>query len=248
MTRILQLVAAASVLLTASAGAQAEGPKPVTFTGDIGFVNTAGNTSVTTLSVGDKLVARAGSLVLTQLFALVYGRSAGEENANSIGFRGRAELPLAGRLSAYGFAGYERNKFAGIARRFDEGVGLALAVVRQPNDELTLEGGAGLVQESRYLSGAEGATLKDSFASGRAALTFLHRFTKTAYFQESAEYLVNLEDTDASRINSESALVAPLSAHLAVKAAYLVKYNSRPLQASLKKTDRFLTTGRQITY
>ena len=248
MSRIFRLAALAGLLLPAGVRAQADAPKPVTFTGDIGFVNTAGNTSVTTLSVGDKLVARTGSLVLTQLFALVYGRSAGEENANSIGFRGRAELPISGRLSAYGFAGYERNKFAGIARRFDEGVGLALAVVKTPSDELTLEGGAGLVQESRYLSGTEGATLKDSFASGRAALSFLHRFTKTAYFQQGVEYLVNLEDTDASRVNSESALVAPISTHLSVKAAYLVKYNSRPLQASLKKTDRFLTTGLQISY
>ena len=248
MTRCFRLVTAAVLFSPSSLLAQTDAPKPVTFSGDIGFVNTAGNTSVTTLSVGDKLVARTGSLVLTQLFALVYGRSAGEENANSIGFRGRAELPLTGRLSAYGFAGYERNKFAGIARRFDEGIGLALAVLKTPGDELTLEGGAGLVQESRYLSGTEGATLKDSFASGRAALGFLHRFTKTAYFQQGVEYLVNLEDTDASRINSESALVAPLSAHLSIRAAYLVKYNSRPLQASLKKTDRFLTTGLQITY
>src|SRR6185503_15322773 len=99
MTRCFRLVTAAVLFSPSSLLAQADAPKPVTFSGDIGFVNTAGNTSVTTLSVGDKLVARTGSLVLTQLFALVYGRSAGEENANSIGFRGRAELPLTGRLS-----------------------------------------------------------------------------------------------------------------------------------------------------
>ena len=228
--------------------AQQPPPKKVTFTGDLGFVNTAGNTAVTTLSIGDKLVVRPGKVTVTQLFALVYGKNDGEENANSVLFRGRLDYPLTARLSAYGFGGYERNKFAGIARRFDEGVGLAVAVWEQPRNSLSLEAGAGLVQDSRYLDGTSGPTGKNTYASGRGALAFKHRFTETAYFQQILEYLPNLEDPDDSRLNSETALVAPISSHFGLKIGYLVKYNIRQPSAGLEKTDRFLTTSVQVTY
>ena len=71
--------------------AQAKPEKPVSFTGDIGAVNTAGNTSLTTLSVGDRLTVRSGKLLLTQTLALVYGKNEGVENANNQQLRGRAD-------------------------------------------------------------------------------------------------------------------------------------------------------------
>ena len=244
-------LAAASILFLFYAGAaaaQADAPKPVTFTGDLGFVSTAGNTSVTTLSVGDKLVARTGKVVLTQLFSLIYGRNEGVENANSILFRGRMDYPLSGKLSLYGFGGYERNKFAGIARRFDEGIGLAYKAWTHPKNELTIEAGVGQVQESRYLAGTFGATGKNNFTSARAAAAYKHLFTKTAYFSQTLEFLPNLENTDDYRLNSESALVAPVSSHFGLKMAYLIKYNALPPSAGLEKTDRLFTTGIQVTY
>ena len=246
--RILAAVSMLFLSYTGAAAAQADAPKPVTFTGDLGFVSTAGNTSVTTLSVGDKLVGRTGKVVLTQLFSLIYGRNEGEENANSILFRGRMDYPLSGKLSLYGFGGYERNKFAGIARRFDEGVGLAYKAWRHPMNELTIEAGLGQVQESRYLAGTFGATSKNNFTSARAAAGYKHLFTKTAYFSQTLEYLPNLENSDDYRINSESALVAPVSSHFGLKMAYLIKYNALPPSAGLEKTDRLFTTGVQVTY
>lgn len=246
----IQRTVAASLLIVLGAGAVSaqDAPKPVSFTGDLGFVNTAGNTSVTTLSVADKLVARTGKVVLTQLFGLIYGKNEGEENANSILFRGRMDYPLSGKLSVYGFGGYERNKFAGIARRFDEGAGLAYQLWKDPKNELGVEAGLGQVQESRYLAGTSGATGKNNFTSARAAAAYKHLFSKTAYFSQSAEFLPNLENSEDYRINSESALVAPISSHVALKMSYVIKYNALPPSAGLEKTDRWFTTGVQITY
>jgi putative salt-induced outer membrane protein len=243
---------AAAVLMLLSnpptVAAQDPAPKPVSFTGDIGFVSTAGNTSVTTLSLGDKLVGRAGKVVLTQLFSLIYGRNEGVENANSILFRGRIDYPLSGKLALYGFGGYERNKFAGIARRFDEGVGLAYKAWVHPKNELSVEAGLGQVQESRYLAGTEGATSKNNFTSARAAAAYKHLFTRAAYFLQTLEFLPNLENSDDYRINSESALVAPISTHFGLKMAYLIKHNALPPSAGLEKTDRLFTAGVQVTY
>jgi hypothetical protein len=62
---IAALCAALSMTGTAALNAQAKAEKPVSFTGDVGIVNTAGNTSLTTLSVGDKLTIRSGKVLLT---------------------------------------------------------------------------------------------------------------------------------------------------------------------------------------
>ena len=215
----------AAVLLVAATladSARAQDPKkPVTFTGDLGFVNTAGNTHLTTINIGDRLTATAGKLLLTQTFALVYGRSEGKQNANSQLLRARADYSLAARVAVYGFAGYERNRFAGIAHRIDEGIGLAAAV---------------------------DLTVGDNFVSGRLAARFKHLFSKVAYFQQALEFLPNLETTRDYRINSESALVAPISRHFGLKAAYLIRYNHAPPSPALARTDRLLTSGVQVTY
>jgi putative salt-induced outer membrane protein len=242
------LCAVLSMAGAVALSAQAKPEKPVSFTGDVGIVNTAGNTSLTTLSVGDKLTIRSGKVLLTQTFALVYGKSEGVENANNQLLRGRADYQLASRLSGYGFIGYERNRFAGISHRTDEGVGLALAAARGPSDELDLEGGVGLVQETLLPDPAVDVTVSGSYASGRAAARYKHLFTKVTYFQQTLEFLADLEATTKYRVNSESALVAPISSHLALKAGYLVKFNHAPPSPDLAKTDRTLTTGLQITY
>ena len=236
-----------AVSMAMSARAQ-DRKKPVSFVGDIGFVNTAGNTHLTTLNLGDKLTVRAGKAQLTQSFALVYGKSEGIQNANSQLARIRADYPLGARLAAYGFMGYERNRFAGIDHRTDEGVGLAAALLRTSMNELDLEAGVGLVQERLQPDPAIDVTVGDNFVSGRAAARFKHLFTKTTYFQQTLEFLPNLETTSDYRINSESALVAPISSHIGLKAGYLVKYNHTPPSPTLARTDRMLTTGVQVSY
>jgi len=89
-----------------------EPEKRFRFTGDIGVVNTAGNTRVTTINVGDELGYRIGKVLLTQTFALVYGKSEGELTTNSQVARGRAEFAFSDKVSGYTFVGYERNRFA----------------------------------------------------------------------------------------------------------------------------------------
>ena len=245
--RLGRAVALAMLVGTSEVAAQ-EAKKAVNFTGDVGFVNTAGNTHLTTLSLGDKLTVQAGKLLLTQTFALVYGKSEGEQTANNQLVRLRGDYPLTARLSTYGFVGYERNRFAGIDHRTDEGVGLAMALVKSEKDQLDLEAGIGLVQEHLLPDPDVDLTVSNNYAAGRAAARFKHLFTKTTYFQQTLEYLPNLEDGDQYRINSESALVAPISSHLGLKASYLIKYNHAPPSPDLAKTDRMLTTGLQVTW
>ena len=241
----------AILLLVSSAAGRVESQaqkKPVGFTGDAGLVSTAGNTHLLTLSLGDKLTAQTGKLLLTQTFALVYGKTDSVQTANSQLLRGRADYAFTGRLSGYGFVGYERNRFAGIDHRTDEGLGLALAAWRAAKNELDVEAGAGLVQEHLLPDPQIDVTVTDNFVSGRAAIRFKHLFNKATYFQQALEFLPNFERSTDYRINSESALVAPLSSHFALKASYLIKYNHAPPSPALARSDRMFTTGLQVTF
>ncbi len=236
-----------TLALPASFAHAQEPPRPIEFTGDIGLVNAAGNSRVTTINLGDRLLVRVGKVLLTQTFAMVYGRSEGEVNANNRQARVRAEYPAGGRVLAYGFVGYERDRFAGIARRFDEGAGISWAAVRGDQNELQVEAGLGFAQERVYPDPEEDLTISRRYLSGRLASRYRHRFTETAYLQQSVEFLPDLEHGLGHRLTSESALVAPLSRRIALKVTYLIKYNRTPPSAELVKTDRMLTTGLQVS-
>ncbi len=224
-----------------------EPERAVQFTGDIGLVNAAGNSRVTTLSIGDRLLVRAGKVLLTQTFALVYGRNDGELNANNQQARIRAEYPAGGRILGYGFVGYERNRFAGIARRTDQGVGVSWAALQTERHELQIEAGAGLAQEKVYPDPELEETTSRRFLSGRTAFRYRYRFNPTAHIQQSLEFLPDFNGGQAHRLASETVLVAPISRNIALKASYLIKYNRTPPSAELAKTDRLLTTGLQIS-
>ena len=208
---------------------------------DLGFVSTAGNTEVTTLNFGERLSYVTGPWLFAHVTAVVYGQSGGVETADQWKTGLRADRRLVSRLSAYGLVNYERNRFAGIGRRFEEAAGLAVKVVAAPRDALDVESGINFVQQRNL------ANITDSFAAGRAALTYQHKLTETAFVRQSGEVLVNLEQSEDARINSETSVVAPISQAIAMKAAYLIRFDNLP-EPGFEKTDRIFTTGIQIVF
>src|SRR5688572_31194747 len=106
---------------------------------------------------------------------------------------------------------------------------------------ILLEGGASFNQQRSTLD------LSDNFVAARGAAAFRHRFTATAYFEQLAEFLPSLENGDDLRINTETALVAPISGQIALKASYAIRFDNLPAPG-FKKTDRILTSGIQVTF
>jgi putative salt-induced outer membrane protein YdiY len=227
--------------MNAALAAQEARPKPLRFSGDIGFVNTSGNSEVTTLNVGERIDYTAGRLGLAQTLGTVYGRTAGVTNTSLWRSSVRADYAATKRLGGYGRVGFERNRFAGIARRLDEGVGLAYRLLQLTRDTLTAEAGGSLVQQRSTLG------VSDAFAAARGAATYRHQFTGKAYFLQLVEALQNLETSDDVLVNTESSLVAPLSSSVALKLSYVVRFDNRP-EPGLKKSDRIFTSGVQVTF
>jgi putative salt-induced outer membrane protein len=90
---------------------------------------------------------------------------------------------------------------------------------------------------------------KRNFPAARLGADYKHLFSKIAFFQQTAEYLPNLSDTEVYFVNTESALVAPLTTKLGLKLGYVVRFNSEPPVKNgtrLGKTDTFLSSG--LTY
>ena len=202
------------------------------FSADVGLVNASGNTDVTTLNVGEKLLVRAGRWEHLQQYGTVYGRTDGEETSNLMLLNYRADRSLGGRISAFGYAGWDRNRFAGIRSRFEEAAGLSAKLVTTGASQLRVELGYSRNQQK----GLTGETR--NFSALRTSSSFKHAFSSTSSFLQTVEYLPNLDDGADYRINSETAILAPLSAHMSMKASYIIRYDNVP-EPTKRKSDAF---------
>ena len=237
VVRFLLLLAASPLVLAA----QDAPPKHREFSTDLGYVSTAGNSNVTTFNLQELLILRAGRWEHHQKFGAIYGSIDGKQSSNLVFSSWRSDLALTHTLALYALAGYDRNQFAGIARRFEESVGLAAKLLQAGANHWDAELGVSLNQQRSTDS------LSTNFSSLRSATSFKHDFTKVAYFQQSAEFLPSFKASKDYRLNSESALVAPLSTHIAMKAAYVVRFDNVP-ERGKQKSDRIFTTGLQFNW
>lgn len=235
------LAVAALFVTLGGATAFAQEEKPMVVTVDLGFVNTAGNTDVTTLNAGDKLVYTMVPYVFTQTFNVVYGRTDSVTTASQWKAGGRLDYQLVPRVSLFGQARYERNTFAGIVRRFEESVGVAALLFESAGGKLTAEAGASLNQQKSTTD------VTSNFTAGRVAAEYRRALSETAYFTLGTEFLPNFETSEDYRINGLAALVAPISKSIALKASYEVRYDHLP-EPGFQKSDRILTTGLQVVF
>lgn len=231
---------AALFVLPVAAHAQ-DKPKPRELTADVGYVSTSGNTDISAFNLGEKLIIRDGRWEHKQAFGSVYASQDGEQTSNLLSANWRSDWRFSPVFALFGYAGFDRNQFAGIARRFEESAGLAAKLLARARDEWSVELGLGMTQQTPVDSGTV------TFTSARSATVFKHSFSKAAYFQQGIEFLPNLETSTDYRINAESALVAPVSAHIAMKVSYVVRFDNLP-EAGRRKGDRILTSGLQFNW
>jgi putative salt-induced outer membrane protein len=217
-------------------------PSPVKFTGDVGYVATSGNTSVQTLNLGDKIVAKSGSMTMSQQFAVVNGRSKGQTVASNWRAALRVDAAVSKVLAVYTSLTYERNVFAGLSSRTSAVTGLSAEVIKTSADRLVVEGGVSLTAQRAVLN--KGSNL--DFLGGRAATAFQHHIGPRALLTQSIEFLPNFHQGEDLRINSESALLAPLTRQVGIKLSYVVRFDGLPTPGYLT-TDRLFTSGIQIS-
>ncbi len=237
---------AASLLLGTSALSAQEKPKPKTieFSGNAGFAQTSGNADALSVNLGDKVKYNAKGWIFGQDLSFFYGEASDKVNANFWNGGLRAERTLMERLGLFVVGRFDRNVLQGVARRFEEGIGLDAKLLIAPKDKLSAQLGASAFQFTATPGST--ATGKANFPALRVGMDYKHNFTELAYVQQTAEYLPSLSDSESYLMNTETSLVAPLSKKLALKVGYLVRYNSTPPVKNLvqlKKTDTFFSSG-----
>jgi putative salt-induced outer membrane protein len=229
-------------LVAAPLAAQEAPPRRWAVKADLGYVVAGGNTELQALNFGDKLTFDpAGALRFAQTGSWIYSTSDEETTANLIAGEVRGDYDLTPRLAAYGFGGFYRNTFAGVSRRFSEGIGLGYRPVLAPRDTLLVEGGVSLFQE-RQTSG-----LTDDFTTARLAGWYKHLLTDRAWVSLGTQFLPDLSDLGDYLLDANAELGAPLSTNVAVKLGYLVRYQSEPAPG-FEDTDTVFTSGIQLTF
>jgi putative salt-induced outer membrane protein YdiY len=217
-------------------------PPRVTVSGDVGYVNTTGNTNVSTLNATDQFTLRtAADNQILQTFGLVYGTQANRVQTSIWNASLKDEYTFTPHIGLYALGAFDRNTFAGIDRRFEEGAGIAFIPLDSVPNNLEIDAGMSFIEQTATIDST------DNHAAARAAITYRHTFVATTYVQEFVEGIEDLKTTEDYRINSQTDVVAPLSKHLAIKVGYAIHYSNLP-PVGFKTTDRLLTTDIQVTY
>ncbi len=208
---------------------------------DLGLVSASGNANFTSLNVGEKLTHKLGRVALSENAKILYGRTNGATTTESYDVGARAQYPLASRVGVYALIGFQRDPFAGLASRWLGGPGVAVGLVQTARDTLAIESGVTSTRERST------AGVTESFGGVRSAATFKHLFAAKSSLGETVEWVANLKTSDDQRVNSETALTAPLSRQIGLRISYLIRFDNQP-EPGFKKTDRILTTGVQIAF
>lgn len=244
------LAFASAIALPAVARAQDKpAPKPLEVSIAAGFAQTSGNAEALTTNFGNKLKYTARGWVLNEDLSFFYGEANDQVNANFWNGGLRAERQLVPRVGLFVMARFDRNVLQGVASRFEEGFGLDAKLVTTAKHKLSAQLGGSAFQ----LNVTEGSTIigKANYPALRLGADYKFSFSELAFFQQTGEYLPNLSESDAYLVNTESALVAPLSKRLAVKFGYVVRYNAAPPVrngVALKSTDTFFSSGLTFSY
>jgi putative salt-induced outer membrane protein len=217
---------------TKADSAKPKGPPFITVHTDLGYVNTSGNTEVQTLNFTDQVVMNTSPVnKITQQFSVVYGTNQNKVQTSLWGAGVKDEYSFTKNIGLYGLFNWDRNTFAGIDYRYEEGAGVAFIPINSPRNRLEFDLGFSYFEVHSTFPDSLGMPRdsSDNYAAIRTAVVYRHTFIK--------DY----------RVNSQTDVVAPLSKHIAVKLGYTIRYANLP-PPGFKTTDRLFTSDLQFTF
>lgn len=243
----LAVFAIVAVLATAPAAAQPPtGPVPgkrLRDQAELSFVDTGGNSDVTTLSLKNELGYAFTDRVTASWKALaLLGESGGTTNAERYATELRLDYRIARRFYVFTGGGWLKDRFSGFDARYTAVTGGGFRFLTGPRHFLDGELGAAYADE-RYTTGA-----RQDFLSGRAFARYVFALTDKSRFSQTVEYLHDFEDADNYGVNTETALTAALNSYMSLKVSYTVRYDNLPVPATIERTDTALSVTLVFNY
>ncbi|HYV96848.1 MAG TPA: DUF481 domain-containing protein [Gemmatimonadaceae bacterium] len=236
------VVLALACVTPALASAQAAPKKSYGGGLDFGYVTASGNTSTTTISLGETFGwTITPKATFAQRTRYIYGKSQHVLNANLLDIAAAVDYKLVDGLGVTAGGEFDRNTFAGIRRRFQETFGVVYKLTTAKHDSARFDGGILWSQQTNL------EDTRENFTAYRAGMLLKHPFSATAFVQHAMEIIPNIKNSDDWRFNSETALVAALSKRFSTKVSYTIRYDNLP-ETGFETTDRILTVGLQFSY
>jgi putative salt-induced outer membrane protein len=227
----------------ATSFAEEKSEKALSDEGEVSYVQTDGNTKVSTLSAKNQLKYQFNERLLgTWKAGATSAETSNVKTAESYNTDLKLDYQNTRRLYSFVNAGWEQNKFAGVDEHTYGGAGVGYKFLVGPANFLVGELGVQYVTE-KYTD-----TTKDDHAGGRAFAKYEYAFTEKNKFTQSLEYLNNFDDSEKYNVNSETAVISAINGNFSLKAAYVVNYTNAPVPETLKKKDSTSTVALVVNY
>ncbi|MBT8338416.1 MAG: DUF481 domain-containing protein [Desulfatitalea sp.] len=202
----------------------------------LSFVQTSGNTEVTTFAAKNDLTYKVSDQWTGKWFvSLLHGETDGVKSAERYATDVKIDYAFSDRLYIYGLAAWLQDKFAGFDHRTYVGPGAGYHFLDGPRHFLNGELGANYADEA-YTDGSN-----QDFVEGRAFGRYACAFNESVELSQQVEYLHGFNDTEQFKLNATTALTSKLSDRFSVKATYEIRYDNRPTPDTLEQTDALLS-------
>lgn len=226
------------IVLAATGSALAEQEKRWRDKAELSFVQTGGNTAVTTLAAkNDWHYQFSPSWQVSWTAGILYGETDGEKTAERYVTDLRLDYDYSESAYIYTLAGWLQDTFAGFDHRYYAGPGGGYHFSNGPRHFLTGELGINYAREM-YINETE-----SDFFEGRAFGRYAYSFNDKVSFSQQVEYLHNFRDTQKYKIIGVTALETKINDLFSVKAAYEVRYDHAPVPDTLDTTDTMLSVS-----
>ncbi len=210
---------------------------------ELSYVDTSGNTEVTTLSAKNLLTYKfSDKLNTTWEAGVLYAENDDVKNSERYYTEVRLNYLFTEKFYKSLIAGWEKDTFAGIDAKYYIGPALGYKFLIGPKHFLLAEVGADYVKEE-YTDDTD-----DDFARGRVFTKYEYAFTEKNKFSQSVEYLSNVDDSEDYDVISKTSLISSLSDSLSLKITYEIKYDNVPVPETLEYKDTTLTVTLVINF
>jgi len=194
---------------------------------ELSYVDTSGNSEVTTLSAKNKLTYQFSDKTSGRWkFQALNGESDGQRDAESYFTELRGNYAPTERYYNYLSANWLKDRFADIDYRYTFGAGSGYKFLQGPGHFLL--GEAGLTYTIEKL-------INDSdteYLGGRLYSEYEYQISDDTKFSQSVEALLDFEDTQNYMLNSETALITAINSVFSFKTSYVIKYDNAPSENS----------------
>ena len=223
--------------------ALAEDEKKLSTDIEIGLVNTAGNTQTNSLrakvDITQDLQSFRNHLVLSgfnkenAVVIVENGVARSEDITTAERYSGSFQTDYklnAEHRGLFAYASYEEDKFSAFESQGTVAVGYSDRVFKYDNSHLNYSVGPGMAFNKRIDTIENGVLVEEgeseSIGIVRVALDFLYQINENAKLTQTVSSDIAVSQDDNTKSHAETALTANVMTGLALKASYVIDYNS----------------------